>query len=95
MKILGVLLVVAFLGACTTMDSVMQSQVGRSVDGLIAQWGAPQSKHVNAAGGTTYTWITTKSNGYEVSQCRQSFTADKGGIIRSYSFSNCPKFVKS
>lgn len=71
----------------------MGSWVGHPIDGLTALWGAPESKISREDGGFTYTWTTFSSNQYGVRQCRQSFVTDAQGIITSWSYNGCPKYV--
>jgi hypothetical protein len=60
------LFAIALMAGCASMDSVMSSWVGRSIDDVTAAWGAPESKMSRADGGATYTWTTFSSNQYGV-----------------------------
>ncbi len=68
-----ILLAVAFLSGCVSLESVMNTWTGCSIDDVTAAWGAPESKINRADGGATYTWTTLGSNQYGVHQCRQTF----------------------
>ncbi|BFU90867.1 MAG: hypothetical protein NTAFB01_20540 [Nitrospira sp.] len=90
-----VLLAVVLMAGCASMDTAMSSWVSRSIDDMTATWGAPESKMNRADGGATYTWTTFSSNQYGVHQCRQSVVTDPSGTIISWSYSGCPKFVRT
>lgn len=83
------------VGACASIDSTMGSWVGRSIDDVTANWGAPESMMKRTDGGTTYTWTTFNSNQYGTQQCRQSFVTDASRKIVSWSYSGCPRYVKT
>lgn len=89
------LLAVALLSGCASMESVMSSWMGSSIDDVTAAWGAPESRINRADGGATYTWTTFSSNQYGVNQCRQTFVTDSSGTIVSWSFAKCPRFVRN
>lgn len=89
------LLTVALMTGCASMDTVMSSWVGRSIDDVTATWGVPESRINRTDGGATYTWTTFSSNQYGVHQCRQSFVTDPSGTIISWSYSGCSKFVRN
>ena len=97
MRVVGTLLVWAaiIVGGCASMDSVMSSRVGGSIDDVTANWGAPDSMMKRTDGGTTYTWITFNSNQYGTHQCRQSFVTDSSGKIVNWSYSGCPRYVRT
>jgi starvation-inducible outer membrane lipoprotein len=84
-----------FLMACTTMDSAMNSWMGRNIDDVVRVWGSPASVTQNRSGGATYTWITLSSNQYGVRQCSQSFSTNNLGTIEFYSYANCPRVVRN
>lgn len=83
------------VGACASIDSTMGSWVGRSIDDVTANWGAPESMMKRTDGGTTYTWTTFNSNQYGTQQCRQSFVTDASRKIVSWSYSGCPRYVRT
>jgi hypothetical protein len=87
-------LVFILLVGCTTMESVMKSWVGNNIDNVTASWGAPESRIARSDGGYTYTWTTFGSNQYGVRQCRQTFVTDSTGTVTSWSYNNCPRFVR-
>ena len=73
----------------------MSSWVGHSIDDVTASWGAPESRIPRNDGGATYTWTTFSSNQYGVRQCRQSFITDSEGIVVSWAYSGCPRYVRN
>ena len=92
-RTLFILLAVAVLTGCTTMSTIMSSWVGDSIDDVTASWGAPESRIPRSDGGATYTWTTFSSNQYGVHQCRQTFVTDSKGIIVSWSYNGCSRFL--
>jgi hypothetical protein len=89
------LAIVIFLTACTSMDTVMASWTGNTIDDLTASWGAPSSRIERQDGGATYTWSTLSSNQYGVHECRKTFVANSAGTITTWSYTGCKKhFLK-
>jgi len=89
------LLAVAFMVGCASMNTVMSSWEGRSIDDVTAAWGAPELRINRTDGGATYTWTTFSSNQYGVQQCRQTFVTDSTGKIVTWSYTGCPRFVRN
>ena len=89
------LLVVFTLAGCASMETVMDSWTGKSIDDVTAMWGAPESVISRNDGGATYTWKTFRTNNYGIHECRQSFVTNSNGSIVSWSYNNCPRFVKT
>ncbi len=77
------------------MDAAMKSWMGKNIDDVVREWGAPTSTASNRSGGVTYIWIKIRSTEYGIRQCSQSFTTDRAGTIEHYSYSNCPPIVKN
>jgi hypothetical protein len=84
-----ILLAVAFLSGCASMDTKMNSWIGSSIDDVTASWGAPESSMNRADGGVAYTWIWFSSNQYGVRQCRQTFITDSTGKVVRWSYAGC------
>jgi uncharacterized lipoprotein YehR (DUF1307 family) len=83
---------IGILTGCTTLDTVMDSWEGSSIDDLTASWGAPSSRMRRTDGGYTYTWSSIRSNEYGVSECRKTFVSNAEGIIIKTTYSNCSKY---
>lgn len=96
MKILRLSILFTFivLAGCTSMQTVMSSWVGKSIDDATASWGSPTSRIPRNDGGATYTWTTFSSNQYGVHQCRQTLVTDSSGTIVTWSYNGCPRFVR-
>ncbi len=87
------LVFVVLMSGCVSMESVMTSWMGGSIDDVTASWGAPDSRIPRQDGGYTYTWTTFSSSEYGVNQCRQTFVTDENGRIFSWSYNGCPKYI--
>ena len=77
-----------------TTQLVMDTWKGRSIDEVSDAWGAADLNMKRIDGGVTYTWITYSSGKNGVQQCRQSFVTDAAGIVVSWSYVDCPKYIK-
>jgi hypothetical protein len=77
--------------ASTTRESVMNTWVGEPIDDLTAKMGAPTTKLARDDGGYVYTWVVFT----EMQQCNTSYVTDAKGIIKTWSFSGCSKYVRA
>lgn len=93
--VVTVFLSLALVAGCASMDAIMSSWKGRSIDDLTTAWGVPQSRLNRTDGGATYTWTTFSSNQNGVQQCRQTFVTNPSGIIVTWSYAGCAKFVRT
>lgn len=71
-----------------TRESVMDTWMGSHIDSLTYKMGAPTTKIQRSNGGYVYTWIT-----YGQAQCNQSYVTDADGIVVSWSYNGCTKYV--
>lgn len=89
-----VVTVLATLACGTSLSKMMSSWVGQSESRLLQVWGAPDRQAELSDGGRVLSWVTVSTSGGRVVTCRQSFTVDDKGIVRSWSYNNCPKRVR-
>jgi hypothetical protein len=80
------------VSACTSNDQRMARWVGKHRDDLIQYVGAPNHEAVLSNGGRTLTYLTPWSDGYTAGECRQAWTTDQAGIIRTWSYSGCSRW---
>jgi starvation-inducible outer membrane lipoprotein len=89
-KRLLVVFVALILAACgPNLSATMKTWEGSPVDRLIASWGVPNGVYTHANGDKTYTWIKQRADKYEAWTCQMSFTADKKGLIKNWSYNAC------
>ena len=92
-----VFVAIALTGCATgpTRSEMLQSWVGHDVNELIVKWGPPSSDYVMPNGNRMYTWFVNAGAvamplyGGAVAvprSCKTTFTADFGGIIRTWSY---------
>jgi len=91
---IGVFLVIIALAGCVSMESVMSSWVGNSIDDATAAWGAPDSRMARNDGGGTYTWTVRTSDKYGIHECRRTLVTNSSERIVSWAYNGCPKFVR-
>lgn len=98
-----ILLVAVLLPGCVSVEKkperftatwlLMDTWTGRSIDEVADAWGASDSTMTRIDGGVTYTWVTCSSGRDGLQQCRQSFVTDSSGIVVSWSYVDCPKYI--
>lgn len=92
-KIVVILMIGLALAGCVSTSDLMKSWVGKPESRLLEKWGAPDSS-TRSNGRHIMTWKNTYTNRYggNASTCRATFIADKNGVIKKWSYSNCPAF---
>jgi hypothetical protein len=80
------------LSACSsaTMNTEMESWVGKPIDDAVAVLGKPNSRIPGDDGGITHTWITRVSDDRDAAECHQTVVTDSTGTIVSSAARNCP-----
>jgi hypothetical protein len=83
---------VVILAGCSsaTMNTEMESWVGKSIDDAVAVLGPPDSRMPGDDGRITYTWITRVSDDRDAAECHQIVVTDSTGAIVSSAARNCP-----
>lgn len=94
-KTLSLIFLAILISGCVSTKSIMESWINKDIDEVVKNWGAPTSRMKNSNKGEAYTWITTQSNQNGIQQCKQSFTTDGYGIIKYYSYQNCPRLMRT
>jgi len=91
-NLIATLFFIVILSACSsaTMNTEMESWVGKPIDDAVAVLGAPNSRIPGDDGGITYTWITRVSDDRDAAECHQIVVTDSTGTIVSSSARNCP-----
>ncbi len=72
------------IAACATLDSKLESQIGKPVSEAMIKNGAPTQK-AEIPTGTVYTWIQRRGH----MECWISLTTDKNDVVQSYSYKGC------
>jgi len=91
-KILTLVILITFvfiLSGCNRLAKVMDSWKGAPESRLINSWGPPDQVYTSPNGERILTWKTIQSNKYKTWVCKQSFTIDVDGNVRTWRYSNC------
>jgi hypothetical protein len=88
--LVAILFFIVILPACTvvTLNTKMESWVGKPIDDVSASWGAPDSSISRSDGGTTYTWTTINSDDRDAKSCQKTIVTDSKDIVVSWSISD-------
>lgn len=83
-------------GCVHRMSTYLDSWVGRNVDEVITQWGAPRREAALSDGGRVLTWervLVNEAN--ESSLCVRSFTVGTDNRITKWSATGCPALTRN
>ena len=83
---LGVAAALLVVCGCATLDSTLKSTIGQPIDGAIIANGAPTQSFDLPSGGKAYTWVQHRGP----IECWITLATDPQGVVRSYSYRNCP-----
>lgn len=86
MERFALLILAAFLAACTSTNEAMESWLGSASSEVMASWGAPDLSATAPNGKQILTWHGRNAAGEII--CRQTFTVSKADKIEAFSH-NC------
>jgi len=79
----------ALVSCGPTLKEAMDSWLNHSESDLVSSWGAPNKVLDTRDGKRILTW-ESRWGDYGKNICKKTFTVDEKGIVRQWSYNNCP-----